>query len=127
IEAYRLLAARMDEEGMEYPFHLGVTEAGDGEDGRIKSAIGIGALLDDGIGDTVRVSLTEDPVEEVPVAQRLVARYNRMLAGSAAEAEPSARAGSEALAKARDRRDTTAFRWPSAESEKPSGSEAMAK
>src|SRR5207247_1406602 len=58
------------------------TEAGDGEDGRIKSAIGIGALLDDGIGDTVRVSLTEDPVEEVPVARRLVERYNRLLAGS---------------------------------------------
>jgi len=82
IEAYRLLAARMASEGMDYPFHLGVTEAGDGEDGRIKSAIGIGALLDDGIGDTVRVSLTEDPVEEVPVARRLVERYNRLLAGS---------------------------------------------
>ena len=78
IQAYRLLAARMDAEGMDYPFHLGVTEAGDGEDGRIKSAIGIGALLDDGIGDTVRVSLTEDPVAEIPVAQALVAPYNRM-------------------------------------------------
>src|SRR5712691_8530889 len=81
IEAYRLLAARMREEGMDYPFHLGVTEAGDGADGRIKSAIGIGSLLDDGIGDTIRVSLTEDPVEEVPVARRLVERYNRQLAG----------------------------------------------
>jgi len=79
IQAYRLLAARMDAEGMDYPFHLGVTEAGDGEDGRIKSAIGIGSLLDDGIGDTVRVSLTEDPVEEIPVAWRLVAPYNRRL------------------------------------------------
>ena len=76
LEAYRLLAARMDAEGMDYPFHLGVTEAGDGEDGRIKSAIGIGALLDEGIGDTVRVSLTEDPVAEIPVAAALVAPYN---------------------------------------------------
>ncbi|MCZ6833257.1 MAG: (E)-4-hydroxy-3-methylbut-2-enyl-diphosphate synthase [Acidobacteria bacterium] len=76
IQAYRLLAARMDAEGMDYPFHLGVTEAGDGEDGRIKSAIGIGALLDDGIGDTVRVSLTEDPVAEIPVARALVQPYN---------------------------------------------------
>ncbi len=77
IQAYRLLVARMDEEGLDpYPLHLGVTEAGLGEDGRIKSAVGIGALLDDGLGDTVRVSLTEDPEAEVPVAQRLVAPYN---------------------------------------------------
>jgi (E)-4-hydroxy-3-methylbut-2-enyl-diphosphate synthase len=76
IQAYRLLAARMDELGMDYPFHLGVTEAGDGEDGRIKSAIGTGALLDDGIGDTVRVSLTEDPVAEVPVCYALIEPYN---------------------------------------------------
>ncbi|MBV8718486.1 MAG: (E)-4-hydroxy-3-methylbut-2-enyl-diphosphate synthase [Chloroflexi bacterium] len=77
IQAYRLLVARMDEEGMDpYPLHLGVTEAGLGEDGRIKSAVGIGALLDDGLGDTVRVSLTEEPEAEVPVAQRLVAPYN---------------------------------------------------
>lgn len=76
IQAYRLLAARMDELGMDYPFHLGVTEAGDGEDGRIKSAIGTGALLDDGIGDTVRVSLTEDPVAEVPVCYALIKPYN---------------------------------------------------
>jgi (E)-4-hydroxy-3-methylbut-2-enyl-diphosphate synthase len=67
IEAYRLLVAKMDEEGMDYPFHLGVTEAGDGDDARIKSAIGIGSLLQDGIGDTIRVSLTEDPAAEVPV------------------------------------------------------------
>ncbi|HMC37765.1 MAG TPA: flavodoxin-dependent (E)-4-hydroxy-3-methylbut-2-enyl-diphosphate synthase, partial [Actinomycetota bacterium] len=67
VAAYRLLAARMTEEGMDYPFHLGVTEAGYGEDGRIKSAIGIGSLLNDGIGDTIRVSLTDDPVEEVKV------------------------------------------------------------
>src|SRR5439155_15916850 len=71
IAAYRLLAARMAEIGMAYPFHLGVTEAGNGEDGRIKSAIGIGSLLADGIGDTIRVSLTEEPEEEVPVAFQL--------------------------------------------------------
>src|SRR6266568_86488 len=77
IQAYRLLVARMDEQGLDpYPLHLGVTEAGLGEDGRIKSAIGIGALLDDGLGDTIRVSLTEEPEAEVPVAQRLVAPYN---------------------------------------------------
>jgi (E)-4-hydroxy-3-methylbut-2-enyl-diphosphate synthase len=87
IQAYRLLVARMDEEGLDpYPLHLGVTEAGLGEDGRIKSAVGIGALLDDGLGDTIRVSLTEDPEAEVPVAQRLVAPYNAHL--SAAEAFP---------------------------------------
>ena len=71
IEAYRLTAARMAEEGMNYPLHLGVTEAGDGEDARVKSAIGIGALLNDGLGDTIRVSLTEDPIYEVPVARDL--------------------------------------------------------
>jgi (E)-4-hydroxy-3-methylbut-2-enyl-diphosphate synthase len=77
IQAYRLLVARMDEEGMDpYPLHLGVTEAGLGEDGRIKSAVGIGALLDDGLGDTIRVSLTEEPEAEIPVAQRLAAPYN---------------------------------------------------
>ena len=78
ISAYRLLVARLLEEGSDwnYPVHLGVTEAGDGEDGRIKSAIGIGSLLADGIGDTVRVSLTEDSVHEIPVAQKLVAEYN---------------------------------------------------
>ncbi len=74
IEAYRLLVARLNELGDDwnYPIHLGVTEAGDGEDGRIKSAIGIGSLLADGIGDTVRVSLTEDAVYEIPVARALV-------------------------------------------------------
>ena len=75
IAAYRLLAARMHELGMEYPFHLGVTEAGDGEDGRIKSAIGIGGLLEDGIGDTIRVSLTEEPELEVPVCYALARRF----------------------------------------------------
>lgn len=71
IQAYRLAVANMDKEDMQYPLHLGVTEAGDGEDGRIKSAIGIGSLLADGLGDTIRVSLTEDPVYEIPVAQAL--------------------------------------------------------
>jgi (E)-4-hydroxy-3-methylbut-2-enyl-diphosphate synthase len=71
IEAYRLLVQRMAQENMHYPLHLGVTEAGDGEDGRIKSAIGIGSLLLDGLGDTIRVSLTEDSVYEIPVARAL--------------------------------------------------------
>lgn len=78
IQAYRLLVARLDAEGADwnYPIHLGVTEAGDGEDGRIKSAIGIGSLLHDGIGDTIRVSLTEDSIHEIPVAKALVTFYN---------------------------------------------------
>lgn len=75
VEAYRLLVATMKKEGMNYPLHLGVTEAGDGEDGRIKSAVGIGTLLEDGIGDTIRVSLTEAPEAEAPVAERLANRY----------------------------------------------------
>ncbi len=75
VQAYRLLIQKMEEEGINYPLHLGVTEAGDGEDGRIKSAVGIGTLLEDGIGDTVRVSLTEDPEFEAPVAISLVNRY----------------------------------------------------
>jgi (E)-4-hydroxy-3-methylbut-2-enyl-diphosphate synthase len=74
INAYRLLVARLSEEGEDwnYPIHLGVTEAGEGEDARIKSAIGIGSLLQDGIGDTIRVSLTEDSIHEIPVARALV-------------------------------------------------------
>lgn len=75
VQAYRLLINKMEAEGMSYPLHLGVTEAGGGEDGRIKSALGIGTLLEDGIGDTVRVSLTEDPEFEAPVAISLVKRY----------------------------------------------------
>jgi (E)-4-hydroxy-3-methylbut-2-enyl-diphosphate synthase len=76
IQAYRLLVQKMEEEGMKpYPLHLGVTEAGEAEDGRIKSAVGIGTLLEDGIGDTVRVSLTEAPELEAPVAQKLIDRY----------------------------------------------------
>jgi (E)-4-hydroxy-3-methylbut-2-enyl-diphosphate synthase len=76
IQAYRLLVARMDLEDMHFPLHLGVTEAGNDEDGRIKSAVGIGSLLDDGLGDTIRVSLTEEPEAEIPVAQRLAAPYH---------------------------------------------------
>lgn len=82
IAAYRLAVARMIEEGMNYPLHLGVTEAGDGEDGRVKSAIGIGSLLYDGIGDTLRVSLTEDPIREVPVGQELAKRAMSLWANS---------------------------------------------
>ena len=76
VQAYRLLIQQMQEEfGESYPLHLGVTEAGDGEDGRVKSAVGIGTLLEDGIGDTIRVSLTEDPEFEIPVCRDLVKRY----------------------------------------------------
>lgn len=76
VQAYRLLVQRMMELGMNYPLHLGVTEAGEGEDGRIKSAVGIGTLLEDGLGDTIRVSLTEEPEFEIPVAQTLARRYS---------------------------------------------------
>lgn len=72
VQSVRLLACRMEQEGMRFPLHLGVTEAGEGEDGRIKSAVGIGALLADGIGDTIRVSLSEEPAAEIPVARHLV-------------------------------------------------------
>ena len=75
VHAYRLLVNKMDAEEMNYPLHLGVTEAGEGEDGRIKSAVGIGTLLEDGLGDTIRVSLTEEPEYEIPVAKALVDRY----------------------------------------------------
>ncbi|MFZ4261718.1 (E)-4-hydroxy-3-methylbut-2-enyl-diphosphate synthase [Sphingobacterium sp. HJSM2_6] len=77
VQAYRLLVEKMQAEDMNYPLHLGVTEAGDGEDGRIKSAVGIGTLLEDGLGDTVRVSLTEEPEKEAPVAIALVNRYSK--------------------------------------------------
>lgn len=81
VQAYRLLVQRLDEEGLQpYPLHLGVTEAGEAEDGRIKSALGIGTLLEDGIGDTVRVSLTEEPEREAPVAQALIDRYTNRAA-----------------------------------------------
>lgn len=90
VQAYRLLVQKLREGGFKsYPLHLGVTEAGDGEDGRVKSAVGIGTLLEDGLGDTVRVSLTEDPEFETPVAQALVQRYDQ-------------RAGHEAIQTATD-------------------------
>jgi (E)-4-hydroxy-3-methylbut-2-enyl-diphosphate synthase len=89
IAANRLMVARMLKEGMDYPLHLGVTEAGEGEDGRIRSALGIGVLLDEGIGDTIRVSLTEDPVGEIPFARRLIGRYsNERKRPSAEKKEP---------------------------------------
>jgi (E)-4-hydroxy-3-methylbut-2-enyl-diphosphate synthase len=76
VQAYRLLVQKLEEEGLQpYPLHLGVTEAGEGEDGRVKSAVGIGTLLEDGLGDTVRVSLTEAPELEAPVAKALIDRY----------------------------------------------------
>ena len=84
VEAYRLAAARMTELGMDYPLHLGVTEAGEGEDARIKSAIGIGSLLADGLGDTIRVSLTEDPWHEIPVCKEIVRRAEALAALGAA-------------------------------------------
>jgi (E)-4-hydroxy-3-methylbut-2-enyl-diphosphate synthase len=89
INAYRLLAARLSEEGGDwnYPIHLGVTEAGEGEDARIKSAIGIGSLLQDGIGDTIRVSLTEDSVHEIPVARALIDVAARMVVRRQSNAE----------------------------------------
>jgi (E)-4-hydroxy-3-methylbut-2-enyl-diphosphate synthase len=86
VQAYRLLINKMNEEfGECYPLHLGVTEAGDGEDGRVKSAAGIGTLLEDGIGDTIRVSLTEDPEFEIPVCQDLVKRYTQNTATNITE------------------------------------------
>jgi len=88
VQAYRLLVETMVKEGMNYPLHLGVTEAGDGEDGRIKSAVGIGTLLEDGLGDTIRVSLTEDPEFEAPVAKAMALRYEQR--ATALAAAPSA-------------------------------------
>src|SRR4026208_2264759 len=90
VQAYRLLIKSMHEEfGEIYPLHLGVTEAGDGEDGRIKSAIGIGTLLEDGLGDTIRVSLTEDPEFEIPVCKDLVKRYKSLETISSKESDPT--------------------------------------
>lgn len=86
VQAYRLLVHKLEEEGLQpYPLHLGVTEAGEGEDGRIKSAVGIGVLLEDGLGDTVRVSLTEEPELEAPVAKTMVDRYNKRAGHAAIE------------------------------------------
>ncbi len=87
VQAYRLLVQTMVAEGMNYPLHLGVTEAGDGEDGRIKSAVGIGTLLEDGLGDTIRVSLTEEPEFEIPVAEALAQRYEQRKSTSAEAVE----------------------------------------
>lgn len=82
VEAYRLLAKHMEDTGVVFPLHLGVTEAGNGDGGRIKSAVGISALLSEGIGKTLRVSLTEDPACEIPVAQYLADRYDRLIHSS---------------------------------------------
>lgn len=82
VEAYRLLAKQMQEDGVVFPLHLGVTEAGNGDSGRIKSAVGISALLSEGIGNTIRVSLTEDPENEIPVAQYLADRYDSRIHSS---------------------------------------------
>ncbi len=101
VEAYRLAARRMADEGMDYPLHLGVTEAGEGEDARIKSAIGIGSLLADGLGDTLRVSLTEDPWHEIPVCRELARR---------AEALWSQADAAKAAGDARDAVEPYAFR-----------------
>ena len=79
VNAYRLLVNKMLKNNMNYPLHLGVTEAGDGIEGRIKSALGIGTLLEDGIGDTIRVSLTEDPEFEIPTANRILDRYKKII------------------------------------------------
>jgi (E)-4-hydroxy-3-methylbut-2-enyl-diphosphate synthase len=90
VQAYRLLTQTMNEEfGEMYPLHLGVTEAGDGEEGRIKSATGIGALLEDGIGDTIRVSLTEDPEFEIPVCKTIVKKYNQLMQEKRKEKVPA--------------------------------------
>lgn len=87
VQAYRLLVSKMDEEGMNYPLHLGVTEAGDGDEGRIKSAMGIGSLLEDGLGDTIRVSLTEEPEYEIPVARALAERFENRANNKGREGE----------------------------------------
>ncbi len=91
IDAYRLLVKKMLDEGMNYPLHLGVTEAGEGEDGRIKSAMGIGTLLEEGIGDTIRVSLTEEPEYEIPVCKILVEKIENLKKENFPEKEFSVR------------------------------------
>ena len=89
VQTVRLLVSEMEQEDLHYPLHLGVTEAGDGEDGRIKSAVGIGALLADGIGDTIRVSLSEEPEAEIPVAMQLVSYINQRAQHKPIQAEES--------------------------------------
>lgn len=108
IQAYRLLVARMNEENMSYPLHLGVTEAGDGEDGRIKSAIGIGSLLADGLGDTIRVSLTEDSVYEIPVARALADKIESQAMDGDAKQAPRASGFTTSFYEF-NRRETTAI------------------
>ena len=85
VEATRLIVALMNANGTCYPLHLGVTEAGDAAEGRVKSAAGISCLLEDGVGDTIRVSLTEDPEKELPVAKHIVDRYNNRLGNQPTE------------------------------------------
>jgi len=110
VEAYRLLAEKMAAEQMCYPLHLGVTEAGDGEDGRIKSAVGIGTLLEDGLGDTIRVSLTEDPEMEIPVARALADRYHkRKAAHEHSPAREIVRLSESAEARPYEAREVNAF------------------
>jgi (E)-4-hydroxy-3-methylbut-2-enyl-diphosphate synthase len=82
VQAYRLLVKHMDNENMNYPLHLGVTEAGEGNEGRIKSAVGIGTLLEEGLGDTIRVSLTEEPEYEIPVAKKIVSRFSNRVSNN---------------------------------------------
>jgi len=113
IQAYRLLAFRLEQRvpgRASYPFHVGVTEAGDGEDGRIKSAIGIGALLEDGIGDTIRVSLTEDPVREIPVAQLLARRAQAQFALAQKISPPASKSSDNTYPLAYRRRQTSEIR-----------------
>jgi (E)-4-hydroxy-3-methylbut-2-enyl-diphosphate synthase len=105
VQSYRLLAAEQYRLGWDYPLHLGVTEAGEGEDGRMKSAIGIGTLLADGLGDTVRVSLTEDPEFEYEPCNRLAEIAESRLASS----NPEAKARQAAVKKYVDTRDVTSF------------------
>ncbi|HJU45672.1 MAG TPA: (E)-4-hydroxy-3-methylbut-2-enyl-diphosphate synthase, partial [Chitinophagaceae bacterium] len=113
VQAYRLLVQTMEREfGKCYPLHLGVTEAGDGEDGRIKSAVGIGTLLEEGVGDTIRVSLTEDPEFEIPVCKDLVKRYSFQPQSLSPQMSPSAESSIERLCG--DGRDS-AVNKPSAE------------
>lgn len=87
VEAYRLLAKQMKENGVVFPLHLGVTEAGNGDGGRIKSCVGISTLLSEGLGDTIRVSLTEDPVNEIPVAKYLADRYDKLIHSSLSQVQ----------------------------------------
>ena len=87
VQTVRQIVRRMEEEGMNFPLHLGVTEAGDGEDGRVKSAVGIGTLLQEGIGDTIRVSLSEDPEKEIPVAKAIVDFINKKASAPALEVD----------------------------------------